>query len=124
MKYLLLIHCNSGCKIAFQYYVIRTLTVLFFLNTSRPTLGPTLPLTLWRPNQLRGDKETGLVADLSLPSNNGLRNACNCASSPPYIFNVLFETLEQSYVFINYGKLLDLCACEYIKSDCFRELIV
>ena len=32
-----------------------------------------------------GIKRLRLVADLSLPSNNGLRNACNCASTPPYI---------------------------------------
>ena len=71
-----------------------------------------------------GIKRLRLVADLSLPSNNGLRNACNCASTPPYILIVLFETLEQGCTFINYGKLLDLCACECMKSDCFRELIV
>jgi len=56
------------------------------------------------------------VADLSLPSNNGLRNACNLASTPPYIYIYIFIVL-----FINHGKLLDLCACEYIKSDCFRD---
>jgi hypothetical protein len=45
------------------------------------------------------------VADLSLPSNNGLRNACNCAPTPPYIFIVLFETLEQGCAFINCGGI-------------------
>jgi hypothetical protein len=32
------------------------------------------------------------VVDLSLPSNDWFMNACNSASTPSYIFIVLFET--------------------------------
>jgi len=53
------------------------------------------------------------VADLSLPSNNRLRNEC--------IWRPLRHKCIFFVLFINHGKLLDLCACECIKSDCFRD---
>ena len=66
------------------------------------------------------------MADLSLPSNNGPRNACNLAPTPPHT-HTHTHTHTHIYIyilivlFINHGKLLGLCACEYIKYDCFRD---